>query len=316
MKLDQNIQKWLLEPDQPVAQYFTLVSLLDQKQTDSRVKEVHLQIPKRGWAKDILAKEKQEGYWEEKGSLYEPKYLASNWRMIALSDFALTAKDNEGILKGCDVFFHYWLGDEDAFEKEGELCITGNLARFLTRFGYSEDRRVQRLFEWLVNTQKEDGGWHCFKSDTGTLDCWEGLAAFSALPKEFRSKRINRSIERGAEFYLERRLHQEGEKYEPWFRFHYPNHYYYDLLVGLDVLTSLGFADDKRLGEALDVLKKKKRSDGTWALDKVHPDLDHGADYILRNPKPIPFLLEKEGEPSKWITLKALQVLKRVEEAS
>ncbi len=117
----------------------------------------------------------------------------------------------------------------------------------LTRFGYADDPRVKRIFRWLVNDQKEDGGWHCFKSETGTLDCWEALAALSALPKSKRTRSINASIEKGVEFYLERALHKEGKKYEPWYRFHYPIHYYYDILVGLNVLTSLGFAADSRL---------------------------------------------------------------------
>ena len=126
---------------------------------------------------------------------------------------------------------------------------------------------------------------------------------------------MNASIEAGAEFYLEMALYRQGRKYEPWFRFHYPTHYYYDLLVGLDIITSLGFAEDKRLRYALNLLNKKKRPDGAWNSDGVHPDLGSGANYHLRK-SPIPFVLEKPGEPSKWITLKALQILKRVEDAS
>ncbi|MDA4111855.1 MAG: hypothetical protein OK439_04910 [Thaumarchaeota archaeon] len=316
MKFDQKVLDWLLEPDQPVVRYYALVDLLDHKKSESQIREVHSKILKRGWAKEILAKQKPGGYWEKKSDLYKPKYLASNWKMIVLSDMVLKAEDDNRILRGCQLFFEDWLGDEDKFEIEGEVCISGNLARFLTRFGYSDDRRVKRIFDWLVNDQKDDGGWHCFKSSTGTLDGWEALAAFAALPRQKRTKRINRSIERGAEFYLERGLHREGRRYEPWFRFHYPNHYYYDLLVGLDVISSLGFGYDKRLSFALRVLNKKRKSDGRWELDAVHPDLATGANYTLRNPNVTRFALEKQGDPSKWITLKALQVLKRVEESS
>ena len=114
-------------------------------------------------------------------------------------------------------------------------------------------------------------------------------------------------------------MFEEGKgKYAPWFRFHYPNHYYYDILIGLDLLTNLGYADDKRLRPALDILKKKRQSDGTWLLDRVHPDLGPGvleSGFGIDN-KPKPFVLEEAGKPSKWITLTALRVLKRVEEAS
>jgi len=103
----------------------------------------------------------------------------------------------------------------------------------------------------------------------------------------------------------------------PWFRFHYPVHYFYDILVGLNVLTGLNFGNDRRLKPALKILNDKRQSDGTWLMDRVHPDLDAGAnlDLITRAKKLRPFALEESGEPSKWITLTALRVLKRVEDA-
>jgi hypothetical protein len=164
----------------------------------------------------------------------------------------------------------------------------------------------------------EDGGWHSFYEKAfgkGTLDCWEGLSAFAVFPKSLWTRRIKRSVERGVEFYLQKELHRQGaRRYAPWYRFHYPVHYYYDILVGLDVMTKLGYADDKRLDFALTLLKEKRRPDGTWVLERLHPDLGTGAGYRLRKGV-TPLALEEEGAPSKWITLTCLQVLKRVEEA-
>ena len=70
----------------------------------------------------------------------------------------------------------------------------------------------------------------------------------------------------GAEFYLERELHKQGAHYRPWHWFHYPIHYYYDLLVSLDFITALGYGDDRRLRYAVSLLKKKKRHDGGGSL--------------------------------------------------
>jgi hypothetical protein len=133
------------------------------------------------------------------------------------------------------------------------------------------------------------------------------MSAFAAYPKQKWTQSIKRAVERGAEFYLNRELHKQGQHYEPWYRFHFPEHYYYDLLVGLDFLTALGYGSDKRLSYAVNLLKQKRRPDGKWNLDAVHPDGPH---YTR---PPTPFSLEQVGEPSKMITLKALSVLKRID---
>jgi len=109
---------------------------------------------------------------------------------------------------------------------------------------------------------------------------------------------------------------KEGRfRYPPWFRIHYPNHYYYDLLVGLRILTRLGYGADPRLAPALRWLRGKQRPDGTWALDAAHPDLDSKlAGYRARGIIH-PVLLEPLSEPSRWATVEALSVLARVDQA-
>ncbi len=310
-KVSGEVMEWLLEPNQPVMRFRTLTELLGRRDKDPEVVEAKNNIPTKGWAREILASQKEQGYWENADSLYVPKYIATNWKAIVLSDFGLT-REEPRIKKAAELFLTQWLDPDKENIYHEDVCIVGNTARMLTRFGYGDDPRVAKLFDRLVEDQKSDGGWHCFESNSGTLDCWEALAAYSVLPRTKRTRKINSSIERGAEFYLERRLYDDGQpKYEPWFRFHYPIHYYYDLLVGLDVVTRLGYASDPRLSTALEIMRKKRSSDGKWRMEKIHPDIGEGADYSLRNP-PIPFVIEDEGEPSKWLTLAALLVEMRV----
>jgi hypothetical protein len=142
------------------------------------------------------------------------------------------------------------------------------------------------------------------------------VAAFASLPEKSRARRIRRSIEKGAEFYLERELLREGEsKYRPWYRLHYPVHYYYDVLVGLDVITALGFGGDRRLRPALGLLERK-RKDGVWSPERVHPDPPSYAwGKNNRRHEVHPFAFEEAGRPSKIITLTALRVQRRVTEA-
>ncbi|MDA4114610.1 MAG: hypothetical protein OK474_11240 [Thaumarchaeota archaeon] len=280
-------------------------------------------IPERGWVAQILRDQREDGSWESRQDLYRPKYTATIWKLIVLADLGMTARDDR-VRKTCDLFLEEYSRPDGGFDtpssdwSRSEHCLTGNLARTLVACGYADDTRVRASFDWLVENQMEDGGWHCFYGEAfgrGTLDCWEGLSAFAALPRALWTRRMKRSVERGVEFYLRKELHKQGRRrYLPWYRFHYPVHYYYDILVGLDVTTKLGYADDRRLDFALSLLRSKRRSDGTWALDSVHPDLGVGAGYRLRRGV-TPFALETKGEPSKWITLTCLEVLKRVEEA-
>ena len=328
---NQRVIGWLLEENQPSVRYQTLVDILGRKEDDPDVKEARSKVAEVGWARSILRLQKPDGYWERKEPttvrgwlrfLWFPEYRSTVWRAIVLSDLGLTSRDPR-IGKIAGLFFKYklQLGTPINIFNE-EQCAVGNAARMMTRFGYGDDFRVKKLYDRLLEDQKEDGGWHCdVSSKAGTLDGWEALAALAAVPRQKRTRYMNRSVERGAEFYLQRKLFEEGnERYPPWLRFHYPNHYFYDVLVGLDLVTTLGYAGDGRLKPALELLRSKRRGDGTWLLDGVHPDVAPGANEDLlsrvKAKKFKPFALEEAGRPSKWVTLTALRVLKRVEDAS
>jgi hypothetical protein len=313
---------WLLEKEQPAVRYRALVDLLDRREDDREVREARSKIADVGWAADLFSQQGPNGYWERRGPrnvaewvdfLHFPPFLSTNWKALVLADLGLDRSDPR-VRKIADLIFEYKLrlGSPYNYFHE-EVCISGNTARMLTRFGYGDDPRVRRLFDWLIEDQRDDGGWNCSQGTPGTLDAWEALAAFATVPKQRRSPKMKRAIETGAEFYLKRRLLKEGKKYAPWFRLHYPNHYFYDILVGLDLVTGLGFADDRRLKPALDILRKKRRRDGTWAIDKPHPDIVPGMKIYHDMTKVRPLVIEPPGRPSKWITLKALTVLKRVD---
>lgn len=314
----QKVLDWLLEPDQPSVQYLTLTQLQGRKESDSEVKEAKARIPTTGWAAEILARRNPAGWWVHDKSLYVPKYLSTNWNMLVLSDLGAT-REIPAVGESCEL----WMarsplkggGVGGNSKGTGHHCYTGNMARALIRLGYRDDRRIRRALDWLVETAHPKGGWSCFSSGRN-LDSWEGLSAFAVYPRSRWTARMQGCVERGAEFFLERQLHCQGDRYKPWFRFHYPIHYYYDLLVGLDLLTALGYGNDRRLRFALSVLKRKRRTDGRWNLDAVHPDVEGGmARWYDRHPsqRPTPLQFEPVGRPSKMVTLRALMVLSRLD---
>lgn len=305
---------WLLEDTQPSIRYLALTKLLGKPEDDTEVQWARQMITREGWAADILSKQMPGGWWAEEESLYKPKYVSTNWMLLILSDLGLTKADSR-IAQACELWIERFAKKDGGFGAEGwsksHLCIVGNTARALVKFGYVDHPRVRSAFEWLVKNQAKKGGWSCFGSGRN-LDSWEAMSAFAAYPRQKWTKSMKRSVELGAEFYLERELHKQGARYRPWYRFHYPIHYYYDLLVGLDFISALGYGDDRRLRYAISVLKRKRRRDGRWNLDAVHPDIEGSMALWYAKGKPIPFALETPGQPSKMVTLTAMRVLSRL----
>ncbi len=296
MKSD-SVMNWLLEDNQPSIRYLTLTELLDRPRKDPDIQSAKDLITQRGWAADILSSQYLDGWWYSEKSLYRPKYVATNWMLLILSDLGVTKQDAR-IAKACELWIGRCAKKDRGFGTDtmrtSEMCMVGNTARALVRFGYLDHPRVKTALRWLVNDQKENGGWRCGWR-RGIIDGWEAMSLFAAYPRQKWTRSIRKAVERGAEFYLAREMHKEGRRYEPWYRFHYPVHYYYDLLVGLDFMTALGFADDRRLKYAISLLREKRRPDGRWNLDAVHPDLEGPIAELYARRPPTPFSLEPTG---------------------
>ena len=323
MPIAPTVRRWLTARDADPAvraRYWTEVE--GRPASDPKVRAAVRARGRNDWAAWLLAGQFPDGHWVTPGSkgndLYLPKYAVTNWRLIVLSDLGLTRRDPR-VRRAAELVIDRWGRRKWPLRprpSDHEICILGNAVRYLVRFGYLDDPTVRSAIGTILRIQKPDGGWHCFPSRSGTLDGWEGLAALAEIPEAERSDPVRRSIARGAEFFLKRRLMIEGRgRYPPWFRLHYPNHYYYDVLVGLKILTRLGYGADPRLGPALAWLAGKRARDGTWALDADHPDLDpERGGYAIRRPV-LPLRLEPIGRPSRWATVEALSVLARVDAA-
>ena len=82
-----------------------------------------------------------------------------------------------------------------------------------------------------------------------------------------------------------------------WKKFGFPLFYQSDALEVLDVLTKLGIKD-QRMEKAVDLVLSKQDKTGQWNLENTF----NGKMWVD---------IEEKGNPSKWITLKAVRVLKR-----
>jgi len=322
MHVPSRIRRWLTGPKSDpsiCARYWLEVERLPPD--DSRVRGALRSIGRTGWAASLLKNQLPDGHWYTSGTtgpeIYRPKYVATFWHALVLSDLGMTREDPR-IRRTAELIlrrFDQRIAGEDQLDyrprgRNQEICVTGLITRALIRFGYLDHPAVQRSLRWIARAQLDDGGWNDAPATKGSLDAWEPLAALAEVPADQRDIEVRHAIERGAEFYLRRRLMTDGPgTYEPWSRIHYPNHYYYDFLVGLRTLTAIGRGGDPRLAPALRWLRKKRSPDGTWALDLAHPDLDRrGSGYVLEE-LVFPMMLEQPREPSQWATVEALSVL-------
>jgi hypothetical protein len=314
----KGVMEWLTEADQPAVRYLAMRDLLDASGDDLR--EARRAIPSRGWVRQIFRRRLPGGYWVDGEDLYRPKYLSTNWMLLTLSDLGVT-RELHWLAESAEMWRDRLARPDGGFDignsKTSELCLVGNTARALVKFGYEDDPRVRSAFTWLVKNQKPNGGWHCWGRN-GVIDGWEGMSAFSVYPRQRWTRSVKGAMDKGLEFYLERRLLHQGGRYDPWYRLHFPYHYYYDVLVGLEFVTALGRGDDPRAERAIRLLKKKRRKDGRWLMEGVHPDYLNAGKLPKWFPKYKdrlkPFSLEATGEPSKMMTLRALRVLKRLNE--
>jgi len=81
-------------------------------------------------------------------------------------------------------------------------------------------------------------------------------------------------------------------------QFSYPCRWKYDVLRALELLAVEGTGYDERMADGMELLLRKRRSDGKWPLQRRHPGQTH-------------FEMEEAGRPSRWNTLRALKVLAR-----
>lgn len=114
------------------------------------------------------------------------------------------------------------------------------------------------------------------------------------------------------EYLLSRQLlyrHSTGEPVGGWVaEFGYPFRWPYDALSALDYFRRAsgldGSAPDARLAAAVELIRSKRQSDGTWLQDVHHA----GQEWFAVD---VPV-----GESSPWLTLYAARVLRWWDESS
>lgn len=208
---------WLLEKDNPSVRYFALTDILEKFENDPEVEKAKMEIMETGVVPKILAKQKNEGYWETSKSFYTAKYKGTVWQLIILAELGADGKD-ERIRKACEFIlehsqdresggFSVWVSAKTGGGRHTGVipCLTGNMVWSLIRFGYLEDPKVKRGINWITTYQRfDDGikdppeGWPydkyeiCWGKHTCHMGAVKTLKALSEIPTNRRSKDVKK----------------------------------------------------------------------------------------------------------------------------
>ncbi len=295
-----NVIDWLLDSD-PAIRWQVMRDL-----TNAPAEEVaaeRAKVASEGWGAQLLAAQPPDGVWG--GGAYFPDWISTTPTLQLLRHFGLEPASDEArralALVRANARWEY--DNLPYFDGEVEPCINGQAVAIGAYFGQG----VRVIVDRLLTEQMEDGGWNCEQErgstrgsfDT-TLNVLEGLLEYG------RSAGANGDVSaarrRGEEYLLERRLLRrlsDGEiPQKRWLYVGFPNGWFYDVVRVLDYFRNARSEPDERMTEALDIVESKRDAEGRWPLDHAY----HDAQLVD--------LGEAEGQPSRWITLRALRVLR------
>ena len=313
-----SVTDWLLDSD-PAIRWQVMRDLTDAPA--ALVAAERARVATEGMGARLLALQGADGRWG--GAAWNRGWTSTLHALMLLREMGLDRTSGQarralGLVrdrvtwKGCGPPE----GDGNPFfAGEAEPCINGQVATVGAYF----DQDVGGIIDRLLAEQLPDGGWNCEAARGSTRSSFNTtICVLEALLEhelqDGNRPAVTKALLRGQDYLLDRRLfrrHSTGEamKYDrkvgpgdsdgpAWVRFAFPTWWHYDVLRGLEYLRRAGVEGDDRLAEAVDLVASKRDTDGRWSLE-------------IRYPGEMPVETDEgEGRPSRWITLRALRVLK------
>src|SRR5437667_11753759 len=111
---------WLADPVQPAARYRYLVEIEGASPESDEARVARAQVPRHGWAADadILRRQDARGFWVHRKTLYRPKYVATNWRLLAVADLGLSVH-HPRVRRGVQLMLEDYGGADRTFTRRG-----------------------------------------------------------------------------------------------------------------------------------------------------------------------------------------------------
>jgi hypothetical protein len=286
--------------------------LLGQSDDDPEVKEAYNTLKKNKSIAGLLDEVKVWPQERRLGRAYDPKDTL--WKLSALADFGLKRDDTRIAAVAKKVldaqapepappgFLHGGFDHTKAWDKRPYICISHVMTYALARFGYLDDARVQRAYDYIEEWQRLDGGWHpteaCLPGGEREKDESCPFGTVNVLRAVAANPELNDSdvVRRGVDFVLtcwERRK----EPYRPVgfgmggtfnkLQFPFVQH---QLLKTVDTLSGFPAAiEDERYKDMLAAVTEKQTSEELFTpegVNKPFAEFDFGQKKV----------------PSPWIT--------------
>jgi hypothetical protein len=314
---ERGVADWVAETD-PALRWQIMRDVFGQP--ESQWGPIRATVETEGVGARLLSLQDADGQWSG-GAFFPPGFTGkqfeeqgqpwttTTWALTQLREFGLdptSARAGETVrLVGENSHWDnagqpYWSG-------EVEECINGRTVADGAYFGVDVASIVSRL----VTESQPDGGWNCERcngssrsSFATTINVLEGLLEFEqATGGTTQSQQARKA---GEEYLLARRLFRRASTGQPadeqFLTLTYPTRWHYDVLRALDYFRAAsrldGIAPDARLADGIELVRSKRQPSGRWNLDwrprgATLLDLDDGP-----------------GQPSRWVTLRALRVLR------
>ena len=325
---------WLLDEMAPAVRHLTLRRLLNRSADDTEVVAARAEAMGADPIAALLAAQNPEGWWVKPGSGYGPKYSSTVWSVMFLDQMGADGRDPRVRLACEYVLAHTQTvsGGFGALTAVDKIptpssvvhCLNGNLVRALVGFGLLDDERVQRAVDFQAAAITGEGGFKFNRSylpgpgfrcgaNDGLPCAWgatKALLALARVPPDRRSAAVQRAVDAGVEFLLSRDPavadypigYGNTTPSGSWFKLGFPSGYVTDVLQVLEALCDAGAARDARLGHAIEWLLSQQDAEGRWTNNYSY----NGKMVVT---------IDRPGQPSRWVTLRACSVLKAVAEA-
>jgi len=306
LETDQTIIDWLMQGD-PALRWQVQRDLLDAKPA-AYAKE-RARVAQEGWGKRLLDLQDADGTWA--GAIYGPKYTSTHYTLLTLRRLGLPPKHPQALaacarLLDSDLLPNLGPGFPDRLHAHADLCIAGMVLSMLAYF-QSDDPRIHRIANHLIDSQMPDGGWNCrsWRGDTHasfhtTGSVLEGLVEYQRVNPKSRLPLADAQAG-GREFLLRHHFyksHRTGQVVnDSMTRFPSPPQWQYDFVKALDYFQAARAQPDDRASDAIELLLSRRDATGRWPQYR-----GPSGKYF--------FQIESVGQPSRWNTLRALRILK------